>query len=126
MGRRGERARDGDSGYLPARNNERGRDRRKAYAGRTGTGHQDRRASPRGYPPGAYDALKGKRNLAQPPPPIERLSRNGALEFGQRRFTAPRVEVPQTSTEQSDTMPWIGARDEQDRAEASCGILLLS
>ena len=33
--------------------------------------------SPRGYPPGAYDALKGKRNLAQPPPPIERLSRNG-------------------------------------------------
>ena len=82
--------------------------------------------SPRGYPPGAYDALKGKRNLAQPPPPIERLSRNGALESGQRRFTAPRVEVPQTSTEQSDTMPWIGARDEQDRAEASCGILLLS
>ena len=39
--------------------------------------------SPRGYPPGAYDALKGKRNLAQPQPPIERLSRNGALEAGQ-------------------------------------------
>ena len=71
--------------------------------------------SPRGYPPGAYDALKGKRNLAQPQPPIERLSRNGALESGQpaartnpgtehsrrihgHRFNAPRVEVPQTST----------------------------
>jgi hypothetical protein len=73
--------------------------------------------SPRGYPPGAYDALKGKRNLAQPQPPIERLSRNGALESGQpahtnsgaersrqihvRRFTVPRLEVPQTSTERS-------------------------
>ena len=69
--------------------------------------------SPRGYPPGAFDALKGKRNLAQPQPPIERLSRNGALEAGQpaartnpgtehsrrihaRRFNAPRLEVPQT------------------------------
>jgi hypothetical protein len=30
--------------------------------------------SPRGYPPGAYDALKGKRNLAQPQAPSERLS----------------------------------------------------
>jgi hypothetical protein len=74
--------------------------------------------SPRGYPPGAYDALKGKRNLAQPQPPIERLSRNGALESGQptahansgtehsrriraRRFNAPRLEVPQTSTERA-------------------------
>ena len=74
--------------------------------------------SPRGYPPGAYDALKGKRNLAQPQPPIERLSRNGALEFGQpaartnpgtehsrrihgHRFNAPRLEVPQTSTERA-------------------------
>jgi hypothetical protein len=28
--------------------------------------------SPRGYAPGAYDALKGKRNLAQPQPPIRR------------------------------------------------------
>ena len=27
---------------------------------------------------------------------------------------------------QSDTMPWIGSGDEPDRAEASCGILLLS
>jgi hypothetical protein len=70
--------------------------------------------SPRGYPPGAYDALKGKRNLAQPQPPIERL----ALKPGQpaartnpgtersrwiraRRFAAPRLEVPQTSTERS-------------------------
>jgi hypothetical protein len=68
------------------------------------------------YPPRALDALKGKRNLAQPQPPIERLSRNGALEAGQpasrtdpgtehsrrihgHRFNAPRVEVPQTSTE---------------------------
>ena len=30
--------------------------------------------SPRGYAPGAYDALKGKRNLAQPQPPTERLA----------------------------------------------------
>ena len=74
--------------------------------------------SPRGYPPGALDALKGKRNLAQPQPPIERLSRNGALEAGQpaartnpgtehsrrihgHRFNAPRLEVPQTSTERA-------------------------
>jgi hypothetical protein len=72
--------------------------------------------SPRGYPPGAYDALKGKRNLASPQPSTERLSRNGALESGQpaastnpgtehsrrihaRRFTAP--EVPQSSTERA-------------------------
>ena len=39
--------------------------------------------SPRGYPPGAYDALKGKRNLAQPQPPTERLSPNAALKPGQ-------------------------------------------
>jgi hypothetical protein len=30
--------------------------------------------SPRGYPPGALDALKDKRNLAQPQPPTERRS----------------------------------------------------
>ncbi len=35
--------------------------------------------SPRGYPPGSYDALKGKKNLAQPQPPTERL----ALKPGQ-------------------------------------------
>jgi hypothetical protein len=35
--------------------------------------------SPRGYPPGAYDALKGKRNLTQPQPLTERL----ALKPGQ-------------------------------------------
>jgi hypothetical protein len=62
--------------------------------------------SPRGYPPGAHDALKGKRNLTQPQPPTERLSPNVALKPGRpaahtnsdtersrrihaRRFTAP-------------------------------------
>jgi hypothetical protein len=74
--------------------------------------------SPRGYPPGAYDALKGKRNLASPQPSTERLSRNGALESGQpaahansgtersrrihaRRFTASLVEAPQASNDRS-------------------------
>ena len=63
------------------------------------------------------DALKGKRNLASLQPPSERLSPNVALKPGQpahtnsgaersrrihvRRFTAPRLEVPQTSTERS-------------------------
>ena len=57
------------------------------------------------------DALKGKRNLASLQPPSERLSPNVALKPGQpahtnsgaersrrihvRRFTAPRLEVPQ-------------------------------
>ena len=36
--------------------------------------------SPGGYPPGAYEALKGKRNLAQPQPPTERRSPNVALK----------------------------------------------
>jgi hypothetical protein len=36
--------------------------------------------SPRGYPPGAYDALKGRRNLTQPQPPTERLSPNVPLK----------------------------------------------
>ena len=70
--------------------------------------------SPRAYPPGALEALKGKRNLAQPQPLTERLSRNVALKSGQpaartnpgtehsrriraRRFNAPHLEVPQTS-----------------------------
>jgi len=74
--------------------------------------------SPRGYPPGAYDALKGKRNLAQPQPPSEKLSPNAALKPSRpaartnpgpessrrihaRRFNAPRLEVPQTSSELS-------------------------
>ena len=73
--------------------------------------------SPRGYPSGALEALKGKRNSAQPQRPTERLSPNVALKPGQpahtnsgterrrrihvRRFTAPRLEVPQTSTERS-------------------------
>jgi hypothetical protein len=35
--------------------------------------------SPRGYAPGAYDALKGERNLASSQPPTERLSPNVAL-----------------------------------------------
>jgi len=44
MGRCGRCARDGHSRYLPAgREPECGRDRRQAYAGRTGAGHQDRR-----------------------------------------------------------------------------------
>ena len=70
--------------------------------------------SPRGYPSGALEALKGKRNLASPQPPTQRL----ALKPGQpaartnpgtersrwihaRRFNAPRLEVPQTSTERA-------------------------
>jgi hypothetical protein len=73
---------------------------------------------PRGYPSGAYDALKGKRNLASPQPSTERVSLNVALEPGQPaahansgtersrrihagRFTASRVEVPQSSNERS-------------------------
>jgi hypothetical protein len=70
--------------------------------------------SPRGYPPGAYDALKGKRNLAQPQPPTERLvlkpgqptartnpGTEGSRGVRARRFNAPRVKVPQSSTERA-------------------------
>jgi hypothetical protein len=83
--------------------------------------------SPRGYPPGAYDALKGKRNLAQPQPPTERLSPNVALRPGQpadtnsgtepsrrthaRRFTASRVEAPQRSNDRSAATS-VGRRKE--------------
>ena len=35
------------------------------------------------YPPRALDVLKSKSNLVSLQPPAERLSRNGALEFGQ-------------------------------------------
>ena len=71
--------------------------------------------SPRGYAPGALEALKGKRNSAQPQRPTERLSPNVALKPGQpahtnsgaersrrihvRGFTAPKV--PQRSTERT-------------------------
>jgi hypothetical protein len=68
--------------------------------------------SPRGYPPGAYDALK--RNLAQPQPPTQRLAlkpgqpaarTNPGTEHSRRihghRFNPPRLEVPQTSTERA-------------------------
>ena len=62
--------------------------------------------SPRGYPPGAYDALKGKRNLAQPQPPTERLAlsppaagptRGGvrllAIPTGRKRDGGPQLAV---------------------------------
>ena len=63
--------------------------------------------SPRAYSPGAYEALKGKRNLASPQPPTERLAvkpgqpaarTNPDTEHRRRipghRFNAPRLEVP--------------------------------
>ena len=55
--------------------------------------------SPRGYAPGAYDALKGKRNLASPQPPTERLSPKAALKPGRR---APTPSLRRGHTRRSD------------------------
>ena len=66
------------------------------------------------YPPAALDALKGKRNLASPQPPTQKLAlkpgqpgarTNPGTEHSRRirapRFNAPRLEVLQTSTERA-------------------------
>lgn len=54
--------------------------------------------SPRGYPSGALEALKGKRNSAQPQRPTERLSPNVALKPGQPAHTNSGTERSPGST----------------------------
>jgi hypothetical protein len=76
---------------------------------------------PRGYPPGAYDALKGHRRTPKPQP-TERANpdpeqhradeRTSRAPEGTRRWTPPRrfagfgAKVPQSATERATTNPY--------------------